>query len=205
MLVISTNLSQLSDLNWVMRVTTLFSAWQLLGATSPVQSVQSVTNQVKIRIKLSLSTGSDYYAWKILITGGRTCPDQCFQWLTDWLTDWPIIGVQNNSRLIFPPRIYPLALWIEIFVRGMLEFTSYNKLISKLLRSLTEFYELVTAIWFVETLCCHLASHTSPQHLMRKTWNFPNRNMQPSPAWRPWARGTIQTTHKEDFVAKTWE
>ena len=54
-----------------------------------------------------------------------------------------------------------LALWIEILFRGMLEFTSYNKLIYKLLRSLTEFYELVTAIWFVETLCCHLTHITS--------------------------------------------
>ena len=45
--------------------------------------------------------------------------------------------------------------------RGMLEFTSYNKLIYKLLRSLTEFYELVTAIWFVETPGCHLTHITS--------------------------------------------
>ena len=43
----------------------------------------------------------------------------------------------------------------------MLEFTSYNKLIYKLLRSLTEFYELVTAIWFVETPGCHLTHLTS--------------------------------------------
>ena len=43
----------------------------------------------------------------------------------------------------------------------MLEFTSYNKLIYKLLRSLTEFYELVTAIWFVETPGCHLTHITS--------------------------------------------
>ena len=49
-------------------------------------SDQSVTNQVKIRIKLSGRAGSDYYAWKILITGGRTCPDECFN-------DWTIIGV----------------------------------------------------------------------------------------------------------------
>ena len=175
MLVISTNLSQLSDLNWVMRVNTLF-----LCLTASSGSDQSGANQVKIRIKLSVRTGNDYYAWKILITGGRTCPDECFRWLDD---NWCSVQfcLYNRRLLIFPPHI--LALWIEIFVRGMLEFTSYNKLIYKLLRSLTEFYELVTAIWFVETLCCHLTHITS-------TSDAENMKL-PKQEYAPWHPGSV--------------
>ena len=192
MLVISTNLSQLSDLNWVMRVNTLF-----LCLTASSGSDQSGANQVKIRIKLSQpGTGSDYYAWKILITGGRTCPDQYFQWLTDWL----IIGVQNNS-----PHISP-----SLVDRNICPRNAGVHLIQQVNFQVTEISDRILWISHGYLVCRNsmlpphssLLTHlTSPQHLMRKTWNFPNRNMQPGSL----VRGTRQTTHKEDFVAKTWE
>ena len=78
-------------------------------------SDQSVTNQVKIRIKLSGRAGSDYYAWKILITGGRTCPDECFHWLDN---NWCSVSY-NSPLLIFPfPHIYPCLVDRNIIPRN---------------------------------------------------------------------------------------
>ena len=181
MLVISTNLSQLSDLNWVMRIKILFLC---LTATASDQSA--------VKFELNCLSGNDYYAWKILITGGRTCPDECFQWLDN---NW--CSVSYNSRLlIFPfPHIYPCLVDRNIIPRNAGVY-----LIQQVNLQVTEISDRILWISHGYLVCRNSRLETVPPHTHHITSTSDAENMKlpkEDYAMQPPVRGSRQANNTQ--------
>ena len=181
MLVISTNLSQLSDLNWVMRIENLFLC---LTATASDQSA--------VKFELNCLSGNDYYAWKILITGGRTCPDECFQWLDN---NW--CSVSYNSRLlIFPfPHIYPCLVDRNIIPRNAGVY-----LIQQVNLQVTEISDRILWISHGYLVCRNSRLETVPPHTHHLTSTSDAENMKlpkEDYAMQPPVRGSRQANNTQ--------